>query len=359
VISASGVDKTFTVAGKASRILRSVTFEATEGEFLVAIGASGSGKTTLLRTVAGLERPDAGTIRLRGNVVFDARSGVDVAPQGRELGMVFQSYAIWPHLSVLQNVMLPLERGHRRMQHDAARHAAMIALEMVGIAALADRPSPLLSGGQQQRVALARALAVSSDVLLMDEPLSNLDARLREEVRGELKALSNRLGTTVLYVTHDQAEAMSMADRMIVLDGGEVVQSGAPSELYRHPATARLAEFLGRVNWFHGSRAADGRIETPFGLLRAAPVPLAATLTVGIRPEHLVLDRNPPGDAENVARATVASAQFLGSSGIVEVDVAEQRLSIEVRGTDVPARGERVFVRFPAEQLFVFERNPA
>ena len=362
MISASGIDKTFAVGGEGVRSLRGVGFDAVAGEFLVAIGASGSGKTTLLRTIAGLEQPDAGIIKLREEVVFDAARGIDVPPQRRRLGMVFQSYAIWPHMTVLENVMLPLRRGHLRMKHEAARAAALRALDLVGIAALADRPAPLLSGGQQQRVALARALAVSSDVLLMDEPLSNLDARLREEVRGELKALGSRLGATVLYVTHDRAEAMGMGDRLLVLDHGVVLQIGPPGEIYERPSSRQLAEFMGRVNWIEGKAARDGRIETRLGLLRAArPAPAGTAVTLGIRPENATLVRTAAvaNDAPNTVRATALSVQFLGSYAVIEIAAAGERLVVETRGGEaLPEAGETVVVHLPYERLLLFARDP-
>jgi iron(III) transport system ATP-binding protein len=293
--------------------------------------------------------------------VFDAAAAVDVPPQGRGLGMVFQSYAIWPHLSVLDNVMLPLTRGHRRLRHEAARAAALQALEMVGIASLADRPAPLLSGGQQQRVALARALAVSSDVLLMDEPLSNLDAQLRDEVRRELKALVGRLGATVLYVTHDRAEAMALGERLLVIDQGAVVQAGPPDQVYRRPATRQLAEFLGHVNWLDGTAQEAGRIDTPLGPLWTArcATPPSHPVTVGIRPESLSL--HPISDsagAVNHITATAVSVQFLGSHAVVEVECGGRRLVAESRGGDIlPAAGEAVSLHLPPEQLLVFERG--
>ena len=358
MISVADVAKTFVSGGNAVHSLRGVSFDVAPGEFLVAIGASGSGKTTLLRSVAGLEWPDAGTIALRGETVFDAAAGIDVPPQRRRIGMVFQSYAIWPHLSVIDNVMLPLRNGYLRMTDDAARAAALRALDLVGIAALAARPAPQLSGGQQQRVALARALAVSSDVLLMDEPLSNLDAQLREEVRGELKALSSRVGATVLYVTHDRAEALGMADRVLVLDHGSVVQVGSPAEIYDRPASRMMAEFMGRVNWIEGALAADGRAATQLGPLRIPNgVARSGAVTIGIRPEGIGVRRPAPGaDAlgVNAVAATAVSVQFLGSHAMLEADAAGVRLVIETRGTAVPAPGDALVLDLPADRMFVF-----
>jgi iron(III) transport system ATP-binding protein len=363
VISVSGLEKKFAVSGKVVHSLRGVSFDVVPGEFLVAIGASGSGKTTLLRSVAGLEWPDAGKIALRGEAVFDAATGVDVSPQRRRLGMVFQSYAIWPHLSVMDNILLPLRHGYLRMTDNAARKAAIRALELVGIASLATRPAPQLSGGQQQRVALARALAVSSDILLMDEPLSNLDAQLREEVRGELKSLSSRVGATVLYVTHDRSEAMGMADRVLVLDRGSVLQIGSPTEIYDRPANRTMAEFMGRVNWIAGTPNGDRRVDTQFGSLSTtSDVVGSDAVTIGIRPEGIGVRRSVPGDdmrGINEVLATVVSIQFLGSHAVFEAEAAGQRLLIETRGTALPAPGDTLILKLPPERMFVFAEGSA
>jgi ABC-type Fe3+/spermidine/putrescine transport system ATPase subunit len=361
VIAASELDKTFVVGKKQVHTLRSVTFDVAAGEFLAVIGASGSGKTTLIRSIAGLERPEGGVIRLRDKVVFDAASGLDVPPQQRRLGMVFQSYAIWPHLSVLDNVMLPLIRGQHRMATAAARVAAQNALDLVGIGSLADRPSPLLSGGQQQRVALARALAVSADVLLMDEPLSNLDAQLREEVRRELKSLAHQLGATILYVTHDLSEAMALADRLLILDKGAVLQIGAPADVYRRPASRGLADFLGRINWFEGTCTGNGTIDTSLGGLKTTWSGRGrGAVSVGIRPEHISLRVGASLSSSNTLAnsfpATVISVQFLGAYALVDVDAGGERLLVEWRGALLLSAGDTIVVALPVEELLVFEQ---
>lgn len=227
-----------------------LTLEVGAGELVTLLGPSGCGKTTTLRLIAGLEQADSGEIWVGDRLVSSAERGVFVAPEKRGMGMVFQSYALWPHMTVYDNVAYPLKR-HKVAARDIPKRVSA-ALEMVGMTGFRDRPAPLLSGGQAQRVALARALVFDPDVLLLDEPLSNLDARLREEMRFELRLLQSRLGVTSIFVTHDQAEAMVLSDRTIVMSTGHVEQMGPPGEVYDHPATRFVMDFLGQVNHLPG-----------------------------------------------------------------------------------------------------------
>ncbi len=223
-----------------------VSLTVRSGEFVTLLGPSGCGKTTTLRMVAGLEQSSGGTITIGGRVVNDPAQGIHIAPERRRLGMVFQSYAIWPHMSVFDNVAYPLQV--RRRPKEEIRTRVAKALDLVEMGAYAERPAPALSGGQQQRVAIARALVFEPDVLLMDEPLSNLDARLRVQTGEEFRALQQRLGITTLYVTHDQDEAMALSDRVVVMGAGRILQSGAPEAIYRRPVTADVAKFFGTPN---------------------------------------------------------------------------------------------------------------
>src|ERR687897_1142830 len=216
------------------------------GEFVTLLGPSGCGKTTTLRMVAGVERNDTGSIVIGGRVVSDALAGLFVPPDLRKLGMVFQSYAIWPHMTVFDNVAYPLSVRHVAKPEIKAR--VTTALRLVEMERYADRPAPALSGGQQQRVAIARALVFEPEVLLLDEPLSNLDARLRAQMGDEFRALQRRLGITTLYVTHDQEEAMALSDRVVVMHGGRILQIGAPEEIYRRPVRREVAAFFGSPN---------------------------------------------------------------------------------------------------------------
>src|SRR6059036_2042025 len=239
---ASGLVKTFgTVVA-----VNDLSFEAKAGEFLTLLGPSGCGKTTTLRLVAGLERPDRGEIQVGGRPLSSTESGLFVPPERRGMGMVFQSYAIWPHMTVYENVAFPLQE--LRVPRAETRERVMAMLGTVGLGDLHARPAPMLSGGQQQRVALARALVSNPQVLLLDEPLSNLDARLREEMRFELRDMQARLGITSIFVTHDQAEAMTLSDRIIVMNGGRVEQEGSPEAVYQRPSTRFVMDFLGRAN---------------------------------------------------------------------------------------------------------------
>jgi ABC-type Fe3+/spermidine/putrescine transport system ATPase subunit len=297
VLSLDGVSKLFGAAAAVDGASLSVQ----RGEVFTLLGPSGCGKTTTLRLVAGLEHPDAGEIALRGRVVASAARRLFVPPHRRNLGMVFQSYAIWPHMTVFENVAYPLElRGARRA---AIREKVARVLDLVGLTGLEDRAATLLSGGQMQRLALCRALVYEPDLLLLDEPFSNLDAKLREQMRVEVKLLQRRLGITVLFVTHDQIEALSLSDRIAVMQRGRVEQVGSPRDLYERPASAFIRDFLGQTVILRGrvgrvAAGAAGAITVHLnGALagnavagRAAPgvaVAPGADAHVAIRPEDI------------------------------------------------------------------------
>src|SRR6266540_3954115 len=236
MISIRRLQKRFHVSDGVVNAIKSLDLEIAEAELFVIVGASGSGKTTLLRCIAGLETPDGGEIRIAGKVVSSDDPPTWIPPQQRKLGMVFQSYAVWPHLTVKQNIALPLAEGAQRIPKSEVANRVREALRLVQLEDLADRPATLLSGGQQQRVALARAVAVNSRLLLMDEPLSNLDARLREEVRGKIRELAKQLGSTLLYVTHDQIEAMAIADKIAPMSRNFLARSIGWKERSSNPA---------------------------------------------------------------------------------------------------------------------------
>src|SRR3954454_22598841 len=230
----------------ALKAVDAVDLSVEHGEFVTLLGPSGCGKTTTLRMVAGLERNDTGTIVIGGRMVSDAAADLFVPPDQRKLGMVFQSYAIWPHMTVFDNVAYPLSVRHVAKAEIRTRVGA--ALRLVEMEAYAERPAPALSGGQQQRVAIARALVFEPEVLLLDEPLSNLDARLRAQMGDEFRALQRRLKITTLYVTHDQDEAMALSDRVVVMEGGKILQVGSPEEIYQRPVSRAVAAFFGSPN---------------------------------------------------------------------------------------------------------------
>jgi iron(III) transport system ATP-binding protein len=304
-----------------------VSFTVPDGSFYTLLGPSGCGKTTTLRCVAGLERHDAGTIRVGERVVSADRPRVFVPPHRRDIGMVFQSYAIWPHMTVRQNVEYPLHNAPRnvRKSRSEMRDAAMTVLQLVGMSHLSERSAPLLSGGEQQRVALARALVQDPDVLLLDEPLSNLDARLREQMRFEIRDLQAKIGITTVFVTHDQEEAFSLSDFVAVMHAGRIMEVGPPSEMYRVSRSAFAAEFLGTASKVPGRvdrvcAVDEVIVETALGQITCntryelAP---GADVQVYVRPEDIEPVLAGDGPAEGCTfTARLVRSTFLG--GITE-----------------------------------------
>jgi iron(III) transport system ATP-binding protein len=273
-----------------------ISLEVEEGELFTLLGPSGCGKTTTLRCVAGLEAPDSGEIAVADRVFFSSDKGIRVPANERGLGMVFQSYAIWPHMNVFKNVAFPLQVLPRRKRPSRKELAERVerSLAVVQLDHLASRPATDLSGGQQQRLALARALVMQPPLLLLDEPLSNLDAKLREDMRFELKRLQRDLGITGVYVTHDQVEALAMSSRIAVMRDGKIEQVGAPREVYERPRSRFVADFIGTSNFIDGSvekrEGAVYTVRTEFGVLRVrsdADFAVGAPVVVAARPEHI------------------------------------------------------------------------
>ena len=298
-----------------------VSFEVRRGEHMTLLGPSGCGKTTTLRALAGLETPTSGDIRIDGRPVFSRRQGINVPAEQRQLPMVFQSYAIWPHMTVFDNVAYGLRL--RRLPRAQVEERARAALELVRLADLAQRSAADLSGGQQQRVALARSLAVSPAILLLDEPLSNLDARLRAGMRLEIQALQRQIGLTSVYVTHDQEEALVISDRIIVMSAGRIEQIGTAAEIYDAPRNAFVADFVGAANLIAGAvrpeRSRDGlvAIETEGKHVVHAVDPgrsLGASATIAVRSVSLQLTRQPAATALNSWPARVRQRAFLGDA---------------------------------------------
>ena len=350
--------KIFTTGADKVRAVDGVDLEVTEKEFFVLLGLSGSGKTTLLRCVAGLEKPEAGEIVLGEQVVSSVAGGIFVPAEDRALGMVFQSYAVWPHMTVFDNVAFPLTNGKRKLSRSKAQERVRGALELVQLSGLEDRPVPFLSGGQQQRVALARALAVEPKVLLMDEPLSNLDARLREEVRDEIRSLAKKLGITVLYVTHDQVEAIALADRIAVMSYGKILQVGAPQDLYDFPLSRSVGEFLGSMNEFDGTVQNDGSINTDLGIMKCAvPEGLPREVIVAVRPEDVYLSSHGSG-LSNEFPAQLVSQLFLGDVTVFHLSANGKKIRGKTTRVDrqLNASG-KVYVHLPAEKLKVFPKS--
>jgi iron(III) transport system ATP-binding protein len=306
-----------------------VSFDVADGETVTLLGPSGCGKTTTLRCVAGLERSSHGSISIADQLVAEPDKGVFVPPHRRNLGMVFQSYAIWPHMNVFENVAYALE-GRRLAKPEIARRTGA-ALEIVKMAHLADRPAPRLSGGQQQRVAIARALVSEPKALLFDEPLSNLDAQLRAEMRKELRRLQQQIGLTSIYVTHDQSEALAISDWIIVMKDGKIIERGRPEDIYRRPMHVFTARFLGTSNLLQGKvierRGAQALVETGAGAIlgECADTTLAQgdAVEISVRPEDIDVLPNGSGfDAASHNRISgrITLSVFAGSATEAEVD---------------------------------------
>jgi ABC-type sugar transport system ATPase subunit len=336
--------------------LADVTLEVADAEIVVLVGPSGCGKSTLLRVVAGLETPSAGTVRLDGQMVNDA------PPQRRNVAMVFQDYALYPHLTVRGNLEFPLRMAGLARAAMATRVAR--TAELLDLGGLLDRLPRQLSGGQRQRVAMGRALVREPSVFLLDEPLSNLDATLRGQVRAEIDALQRRTRTTMLYVTHDQVEAMTLGHRLAVLARGRVLQIGSPKEVYERPANTFVAGFIGSppMNLFpatlergpHGEMLVIGaqRLALP-----RVPEPVRAaaalgTLTIGIRPEALRLVGEPTG--AHVVGASTHHVEQLGHETLVHLRAGDVALTARVDGMRAATRDEQVGVAFDPEQLYFF-----
>ena len=330
--------------------VRGVTFSVAAGEHLTLLGPSGCGKTTTLRAIAGLERPTEGEISIAGTPVFSSSSRVNVPAERRGLSMVFQSYAIWPHMTVFDNVAYGL-RVRKRPDHEVTSRVRE-ALDLVQLGELATRSASKLSGGQQQRVALARAFVFSPTVLLFDEPLSNLDAKLRAEMRVELKELQRRLAITSVYVTHDLEEALAISDRIVVMRDGVIAQVGTPAEIYERPRNTFVADFVGSANLIRGRRRPDLErdggvvIETAGGALVhgvADGRPDGAEALMAIRTVRINLSRTHPAGV-NAWPARIRQRVFQGDFTQYHVDWDGRQLIVRAAATEPMAEGDEVFV---------------
>jgi len=337
-----------------------INIDVQQGEMLTLLGPSGCGKTTTLRCIAGLERPEG------GDIVIDGKSMIAegfVQPSKRGIGMVFQNYAVWPHMKVFNNVVYGLRL--QGLSKQAIREKARHALDMVDLSGLEERYPGQLSGGQQQRVALARALIRNPKVLLLDEPLSNLDAKLREKMRFEIKGLVKRMGITSVYVTHDQAEAMVISDRIVVMESGNVVQIGDPQEIYEKPANRFVADFIGAMNFISGeidrllpgSTTAEVRTEFAETLLCRTP-DVEATLPgkqvyASIRPEDVEIFSNPPQGKENLFQGTVAHKAYLGNFLFFFVKVGDTMIRVQVPHHLPHEEGQEVYLYLDPQKCMI------
>jgi len=337
-----------------------VSLDIPDGAFVILVGPSGCGKTTLLRLLAGLEDANSGKLWI------DERDVTRVHPRERNIAMVFQSYALYPHMSVRRNMSFALEL--QKVAKTEIDRRVAVAAEILSIGSLLDRQPKQLSGGQRQRVALGRAIVREPSVFLFDEPLSNLDAKLRTAMRGELIRLHKRLGTTIVYVTHDQVEAMTMGEVVVVMKDGVVQQSGSPMEIYRNPQNIFVAEFIGSpaMNFMAGridagrqsAIGSENAIEIPVSdeVLRAAATASGAEVTIGIRPEHLaVASPSDPSEGQLRLDGVVEVVEPLGAETMVEVNCRGKRLLVRIRGDSLPTVGERLILHAERDRFFYFD----
>lgn len=330
-----------------TQIVRGVDISIDRGEIIALLGPSGCGKTTLLRCISGLEQPTSGEISIGPKKVFSSEEVINEPPEQRKIGLVFQSYALWPHMTVAQNIAYGLHIKGVRKAESAQRVEKILAT--VGLSGLADRYPSTLSGGQQQRVAVARSLVVENDVILFDEPLSNLDLKLREEMRFELRQLINRIGVTAIFVTHDQSEAMVLADRICLMHGGKLLQVGTPRSVYDEPETRFAMDFLGAANFIEGHFIDDQTLRISSGsTLRIRGRKDQATL-VGIRPEKILIE--PVGStSQNALNACITDSVFLGGTTLYRVEAEGLKLQVASPDPDL-APGSDVTAVLPPQHL--------
>ncbi len=346
-----GLNKNYYSEGKRIAALADIDLTIPANRIFTLLGPSGCGKTTLLRCIVGLEMPDSGEIAIGGELVYSSEKGVYLPPEKRGLGMVFQTYAIWPHMNVFDNVAYPLQT--RKVPEDETRRRVEKTLHFVQLDGFENRPATKLSGGQQQRVALARALVAEPKVILFDEPLSNLDAKLREETRKELRSFLTELKITAVYVTHDRIEALSLSDTVAVMKSGRIVEMGTPRQIYFATDRRFVADFIGRANFIEGTVAGidDGwlRIDSAIGPIACEKrdgAPPGTAVTVCVRPEFI---RTLPGDqpaGQNVFRGTVESLVFVGDAYEGEIRIGGTLLFFRIDPTSPVREGDPIALQF-------------
>ncbi len=361
MIIVENLTKIFETKTESVAAVDGIDFTVEAGEMVTLLGPSGCGKTTTLRCVAGLERPHSGRIQVDNSPVVDVEAKTFVPPQSRNLGMVFQSYAIWPHMSVYENVAYALEG--KKLSRAEIKKRTMEALELVQLSSFAERPAPRLSGGQQQRVAIARAIAGSPKALLFDEPLSNLDAKLRAEMRSELRRLQQQVGLTSIYVTHDQSEALAISDWIIVMRGGKIIERGRPTDIYRAPKHLFTAQFIGNTNLIPGTVTAPAsganpvRIDTAFGPMAGLDsnddLKSGEKVRLSIRPEDMRQIDQGESLNENTLSGRVVVATFQGSAVEAELAAGDQTIQCHF-GRDAQLEpGAEISLAFSPESAVV------
>jgi iron(III) transport system ATP-binding protein len=356
-IRIQGVSKRYFSGGKTITALDNVNLTIPANQIFTLLGPSGCGKTTLLRCIVGLEAPDAGEVRIGDEVVFSKDRNISVPPEKRGLGMVFQTYAIWPHMNVFNNVAYPLQI--RNVPKDVIRERVAKTLGFVQLQGMEERPATKLSGGQQQRVALARALVGEPKVILFDEPLSNLDAKLREETRKELKTFLAKLKITAVYVTHDRVEALALSDTIAIMRDGQIIEVGAPKQIYFDAAHRFVADFIGRANLIQakvrGEASGHTLVECGLGTIACErrDVPTGSEVTLCIRPEFIRLARGAAGGA-NVVNGRVETLIFIGEAYEAEIRVGSELLLAKIEPDAQLEEGSAVsFTLDPAHCLLL------
>ncbi len=354
--------------GKPVKAAQYVSFSVPEGKLFTLLGPSGCGKTTTLRSIAGLERPTSGEIQVGSQVVYSSGRNVFVAPNRRNFGMVFQSYAIWPHMNVFQNVAFPLEVRRQKPTTREIKERVMRVLNAVALDHLAEREATKLSGGQQQRLALARALVMEPKLLLLDEPLSNLDAKLREKMRFELKRIQRELGLTTIYVTHDQSEALALSHEIAVMNEGQIVQVGSPRDIYERPRTRFVADFIGTTNFLDGivlgaepGHVGHWRVRTPVGDLRVRgdeALTQGSPVSISIRPEDVHLSDGPI-EADNALTGIVDQKVFLGEYVDFKVRIGDMELFARAHPSLRTPIGDPIHARMEPDKCIAILENPA
>ena len=367
LISVRDLQKTFTRAdGTRVPAIDGVSFDLFPRELMVLLGPSGCGKTTLLRAVAGLETPDEGEISIRGVPAFSSRRRLNVAPENRGISIVFQSYALWPHMTGFENVAYPMRA--RRAPRDQIVRKVTEVLDMVGVGHLKDQYPNQMSGGQQQRLAVARALVVDSSVVLFDEPLSNVDAKVRESLRHELLAMQRELQFAALFVTHDQTEAMSIGHRIAVVNAGRIEQEGSPRDVYERPASRYVSDFVGTTNELHGtveSITEEGglKVATPVGLITTAKqrqrFSPSDSVVLTFRPEHTSLTSMQPDSPANRWEVERRMTIYLGPDSEEHVEAAGIRFKVRERSTELEPSNGQAWIAVSPHRILAFPAEAA
>jgi len=357
-IRIKALTKDFYSEGKRIRALDNVDLEIPANQIFTLLGPSGCGKTTLLRCIVGLESPDKGEIEIGGEIVWSTEKEIFVPPEKRGLGMVFQTYAIWPHMNVFNNVAFPLQ--NRNMPREEIKKSVAKTLRFVQLDGFEKRPATKLSGGQQQRVALARALVAEPKVILFDEPLSNLDAKLREETRKELRSFLTKLEITAVYVTHDRIEALALSDQIAVMRSGRIVEIGNPKKIYFNSDDRFVADFIGRANLIKGKIKAiensHAVIDTDIGVivgLNSHKIPVGSEAILCVRPEFINVASEESAASQNTFSGRVQNLSFVGEAYEGEIRIGDTLVTTTIPPTLVIEEGDNLFISFDPDHCFL------